>query len=57
MYIYISQCNLKWEGGVKRKKYLHFANNNGITITRGEVIGKQRKRDVSDHDTAFWIIR
>lgn len=40
----------------KQKKHLHFANNEGITITRGEVIGKQRKRDVSDHDTAFWII-
>ena len=40
----------------KTKKHLRFANNKGITITRGEGIGKQLKRDVSDHDTAFWII-
>lgn len=44
------------KGDRKQKKNLHFANNEGINITRGEVIGKQRKRDVSDHDTAFWII-
>lgn len=43
-------------GEKKIKKHLHFTNNRDITITRGEVIGKQFKRDVSDHDTAFWII-